>query len=211
MRKLSKQNVEDTWVHQLFAEWLVFLRCLEFPWLECAFCRRKCKQLITNYNWIFVRSVKFYNYFWKYWKTSFEKTAFFLRGRVHWIWVWSTKVDMVCFTPVEIWSLADVSNISPLSEQTEGLWENHCLNSQTVGNKFMRIEKLSFAIARIAITLSRSPMATRFCFGQAENYLFSPEWWARNLTPIFTLKKCLVCFWLKVSSDFAVMSEVNDM
>ena len=24
-------------------------------------------------------------------------------------------------------------------------------------------------------------------------------------------KKCLVCFWLKLSSDFAVMSEENDM
>ena len=101
---------------------------------------------------------------------------------------------MVCFSPVEIWSLADVSNISPLSEQTEGLWENHCLNSQIVGNKFMRIEKLSFAIARIAITLSRSPMATRFCFGQAENYLFFARMMSEEFDPNLYIKKvsCLL-------------------
>ena len=34
-----------------------------------------------------------------FWKTSFEKT-FFLRGRVRWIWVWSTKIDLVCLSPV---------------------------------------------------------------------------------------------------------------
>ena len=28
-----------------------------------------------------------------------------------------------------IWCLADVSSISPVSEQTEGLWGNQCLNS----------------------------------------------------------------------------------
>ena len=33
------------------------------------------------------------------WKTSFKKTVF-MRGRVCWIWVWSTKVDMVCLSPV---------------------------------------------------------------------------------------------------------------
>ena len=43
---------------------------------------------------------------------------------------------------------------------------------------------------------------------------FSPEWRAKNLILICTLKKCLVCFWtfwLKLSSDFAVMSEENDV
>ena len=62
--------------------------------------------------------------------------------------------------------------------------------------------------------LARSPMATGFCFGRAENLeitFFSLEWRARNLVLICTLKKCLVCFWLKLSSDFAVMSEENDM
>ena len=33
------------------------------------------------------------------------------------IWVWSTKVDMVCLCG--IWCLADVSSVSPLSEQTD--------------------------------------------------------------------------------------------
>ena len=28
-----------------------------------------------------------------------------------------------------LWCLADVSNVSPSSEQTEGLWGNQCLNS----------------------------------------------------------------------------------
>ena len=104
---------------------------------------------------------------------------------------------MVCFSPVEIWSLADVSNVSPLSEQTEGLWENHCFNSQIVGNKFMRIEKLSFAIARIAITLSQSPMATKFCFGQAENlenYFFFARMTSEEFDPNLYIKKvsCLL-------------------
>ena len=69
-------------------------------------------------------------------------------------------------------------------------------------------------IAGIEITLARSPMATGFCFGRAENldnYFFSPEWRARNLILICTLKKCLACFWLNLSSDFAVLSKENDM
>ena len=45
-----------------------------------------------------------------------------------------------------IWCLADVSSIIPLLEQTEGLWGNQCL---IVGNKFIGIEKLSFAIGYI--------------------------------------------------------------
>ena len=40
---------------------------------------------------------------------------------------------------------------------------------------------------------------------------FLPEMESENLILICTLKKCLFCFWLKLSSDFAVMSEENDM
>ena len=47
------------------------------------------------------------------------------------------------FVACGIWCLADVSSVSPSSEQTGELWANQCL---IVGNKFMRIEKLSFAI-----------------------------------------------------------------
>ena len=49
------------------------------------------------------------------------------------------------FVACGIWCLADVSSVSPSSEQTGELWANQCLNR--VGNKFMRIERLSFAIA----------------------------------------------------------------
>ena len=44
------------------------------------------------------------------------------------------------FVACGIWCLADVSSVSPLSEQTEGLWGDQA------GNEFMRIEKLSFSI-----------------------------------------------------------------
>ena len=37
---------------------------------------------------------------------------------LRWIWVWSTKVDMVCFSPSGIRCLAHVSSVSPSSEQT---------------------------------------------------------------------------------------------
>ena len=47
------------------------------------------------------------------------------------------------FVACGIWCLADVSSVSPSSEQTGELWGNQCLNSWY---KFMRIEKLSFAI-----------------------------------------------------------------
>ena len=47
------------------------------------------------------------------------------------------------FVACGIWCLVDVSSVSPSSEQTEGLWGNQCL---IVDNKFIRIEKLSFAI-----------------------------------------------------------------
>ena len=38
---------------------------------------------------------------------------------------------MVCFSPVGygVYSLADVSSVSPSLEQTEGLWGNQCSNS----------------------------------------------------------------------------------
>ena len=37
---------------------------------------------------------------------------------------------MVCFLPVhEVWRIAEVSSVSPSSEQIEGLWGNQCLNS----------------------------------------------------------------------------------
>ena len=39
---------------------------------------------------------------------------------------------MVCLSPVVAcgtWSLADLSSVSPSSEQTEGLLGNQCLNS----------------------------------------------------------------------------------
>ena len=42
-----------------------------------------------------------------------------------------------------IWCLADVSSVSPSSEQTGKCGQ---ISVQIVGNKFMRIEKLSFAI-----------------------------------------------------------------
>ena len=49
----------------------------------------------------------------------FKKTLLFLRWRVNWIWVWSPRVDMVCFSPAhEVWCIADVSSFSPSSGQT---------------------------------------------------------------------------------------------
>ena len=42
------------------------------------------------------------------------------------------------FVACGIWCLADVSSVSPSSEQTGELWANQSLNSC---NKFMRIEK----------------------------------------------------------------------
>ena len=75
-------------------------------------------------------------------------------------------------------------------------------------------EVVGVLIAGIEITLARSPLATGLCFGGHKiwNITFlSREWRARNLILSCTLRKCLVCFWLKLSSDFAVMSEENDM
>ena len=54
------------------------------------------------------------------------------------------RYGTVCFVACGIWCLADVSSVSPSSEQTEGLWGNQCF--KIVGNKFRRIEKLSFAV-----------------------------------------------------------------
>ena len=47
------------------------------------------------------------------------------------------------FAACGILCLAEVSSVSPSSEQTGELWANQCL---IVGNKFMRIEKLNLAI-----------------------------------------------------------------
>ena len=46
-----------------------------------------------------------------------------------------------------IWCLADVSSVSPSSEQSEGLLGNQCF--KIVGNKFMRIEKLILPLVEI--------------------------------------------------------------
>ena len=64
----------------------------------------------------------------KYWKTSFEKNCFS---------AWASTLNMSLinkgwygmFVACGIWCLADVSSVSPSSEQTERLWENQCLNS----------------------------------------------------------------------------------
>ena len=57
-------------------------------------------------------------------------------------------------------------------------------------------------------------MATGFCFGRAENlqnYFFFARMASEEFDPNLYFKKCLVCFWLKLSSDLAVMSEEIDM
>ena len=62
--------------------------------------------------------------------------------------------------------------------------------------------------------LARSPMGTGFCFGRAENlenYFFIAQMASEEFDPNLYFKKCLVCFWLKLSSDFAVVFEENDM
>ena len=51
------------------------------------------------------------------------------------------------FVACGIWCLADVSTVSPSLEQTGELWANQCLN---IGNKFMRIEKLSLPLVEIS-------------------------------------------------------------
>ena len=56
--------------------------------------------------------------------------------------------------------------------------------------------------AGIEITLTRSPMATGFSFGRAENlenYSFFAQMVSEEFDPNLYLRKCLVCFWLKLS------------
>ena len=60
-------------------------------------------------------------------------------------------------------------------------------------------------------------MATGFCFGRThraenlENYFFFARMASEQFDLNLYFKTCLVCFWLKLSSDIAVMSEENDM
>ena len=62
------------------------------------------------------------------WKTSIEKNDFS---------AWASTLNMGLinkgwygmFVACEIWCLADVSSVSPSSEQTGELWGNQCLNS----------------------------------------------------------------------------------
>ena len=57
--------------------------------------------------------------------------------------------------------------------------------------------KARAALTGIEITLARSSMATGFCFGKQKIWkitLFSPEWRARNLILICTLKSTLSAF-----------------
>ena len=51
---------------------------------------------------------------------------------------------MAYMLPVGYVCLAEVSRVSPSSEQTGELWANQCLNSWLIN--LCRIEKLSFAI-----------------------------------------------------------------
>ena len=46
------------------------------------------------------------------------------------------------FVACGIWCLADVSSVSPSSEQTGELWANQCLNSWS--SKFMQDRKVKF-------------------------------------------------------------------
>ena len=61
----------------------------------------------------------------KHGKTSFEKKNCFS--------VWASTLNMSLindgFVACGIWCLADVSSVSPSSEQTGELWANKCLNS----------------------------------------------------------------------------------
>ena len=56
--------------------------------------------------------------------------------------------------------------------------------------------------AGIEIMLARSPMATGFSFGRAENlenYSFFAQMVSEEFDPNLYFRKCLVCFWLKLS------------
>ena len=54
-------------------------------------------------------------------KTSFEKNCFS---------AWASTLNMGLINKVDmVWCLADVSSVSPSSEQTGKLWAIQCLNS----------------------------------------------------------------------------------
>ena len=65
----------------------------------------------------------------KHWKTSFEKKNCFSA------WASTLNIGLInkgwygMFVACGIWCLADVSSVSPSSEQTGELWGNQCLNS----------------------------------------------------------------------------------
>ena len=56
--------------------------------------------------------------YWRHWKTSFEKKLFYLRWRISWTWVSSTRLAIWYVFACEVWCLAGVSSVSPSSEQT---------------------------------------------------------------------------------------------
>ena len=88
------------------------------------------------------------------------------------------------------------------------IYTSHCY---PIFNQFKLFLRIS---SGIEIMLARSPMGTGFCFGRAENlenYFFIARMASEEFDPNLYFKKCLVCFWLKLSSDFAVVFEENDM
>ena len=65
-------------------------------------------------------------------------------------------------------------------------------------------------LSGIEITLARSPMATKFCFGRAENlenYLFFARMASEVFDPNLYFKKVSCLLLVEVAFDFAVMSE----
>ena len=66
----------------------------------------------------------------------------------------------------------------------------------------------------IEMTLARSPMATKFCFGRAENlenYLFFARMANEEFDPNLYIKKVSCLLLVEVVFEFAVMSEENDV
>ena len=69
-------------------------------------------------------------------------------------------------------------------------------------------------MAGIEIKLARSPVATGFCFGRAENlesYFYFARMASEEYDPNLYFKNVSCLLWLKLSSEFAVMSEENDI
>ena len=50
--------------------------------------------------------------------TGFEKQLFYLRWRISWIWVSSTRLSIWYVFACEVWCVAGVPSVSPSSEQT---------------------------------------------------------------------------------------------